>query len=90
MRTSLNKIKEIEEYLMGQMAPEDTLLFEVDMLLDNEFSDDVQLQQITYAIVRKYGRQKIKAEIIAVQENLKKAQKHKGFMQRITNLFKNH
>ncbi|MET1053785.1 MAG: hypothetical protein ABWY16_00615 [Pedobacter sp.] len=86
----MNKIKEIEEYLMGQMAPEDTLLFEVDMLLDNEFSDDVQLQQITYAIVRKYGRQKIKAEIIAVQENLKKAQKHKGFMQRITNLFKNH
>jgi hypothetical protein len=88
MRTSLNNIKTIDDYLLGRMAPEDALLFEADMLLNSDLSDDVEYQQSTYSIIRKYSRQNIKTEIKAVQETLATAPEHLGFMRRIVNLFK--
>lgn len=88
MRTSLNNIKAIDDYLIGNMAPGDTLLFEAKMLLNGDLSRDVLHQQNTYSIIRQYGRQSIKAEIKAVQQTLATAPQHQRFMQRIVNLFK--
>jgi hypothetical protein len=88
MRTSLNNIKAIDDYLLGHMAPGEALLFEAKMLLNSSLVDDVRFQQSTYSIVRKYSRQSIKAEILAVQETLATAPEHRGFTQRIANLFK--
>ena len=88
MRTSLNNIKTIDEYLFGSTPPGDRLLFEAKMLLNSDLADDVQHQKNTYAIVRQYGRQSIKAEIKAVQQTLATAPQHHNFMQRIVNLFK--
>jgi hypothetical protein len=88
MRTSLNNIKAIDDYLSGRLVPGETLLFEANMLLNIDLTDDVQQQQNTYAIIRQYSRKKIKAEIMAVQETLATAPQHRGFMQRIAQLFK--
>jgi hypothetical protein len=88
MRTSLNNIKIIEDYLLGRMAPEDSLLFEASMLLNNDLSDDVKYQQISYSIIREYSRQNIRTEIKAVQEILATSPEHAGFMRSIANLFK--
>ena len=88
MRTSLNNIKVIDDYLLGSMPPGDALLFEANKLLNSDLASDIQHQQNTYAIIRQYGRQKIKAEIMDVQKTLTTAQRHRGFMQRIANLFK--
>ena len=88
MRTSLNNIKAIEDYLLGNMAPCDALLFEANSLLDGELARSIQHQQNAYAIIRQYGRKSIRAEIMAVQQTLTIAPKHSGFMQRIANLFK--
>ena len=90
MRTSLNNIKAIDGYLLGLMAPGDTLLFEANLLLNNDLAVDTQHQQNTYIIIRQYGRQKIKAEIMAVQTILATAPQHRGFMHSIANLFKKH
>lgn len=87
MRTSLNNIKAIDDYLLGSMAPGDALLFEAKILLNSDLREDVQVQQSTYALIRQYGRQSIKAEIMAVQQTLTTAPQHYGFMQRIKNLF---
>jgi hypothetical protein len=87
MRTSLNNIKAIDDYLLGRMGPGDALLFEANMLLNSDLTDDIQHQQNTYAIIRKYSRQNIKAEIMAVQATLATAPQHRGFMQGIANLF---
>lgn len=87
MRTSLNNIKAIDDYLLGSMAPGDALLFEANLVLNNDLREDVQLQQSIYTIVRQYGRQSIKAEIMAVQQTLSTAPQHQGFMRRIKNLF---
>ena len=88
MRTSLNNIKIIDDYLLGRMAPEDLPLFEANMLLNSDLSDDVKYQQSTYSIIRQYSRQNIKSEIKAIQETLAKAPEHVGFMRSIGNLFK--
>ncbi|WP_158797993.1 hypothetical protein [Pedobacter sp. L105] len=88
MRTSLNNIKAIEDYLSGRLAPGDMLLFEANTLLNKDLINDIQHQQNTYALVRQYSRQKLKDEIIAVQKILATAPQHSGFMKRITNLFK--
>lgn len=90
MRTSLNNIKAIDDYLLGRMEPDDALLFEVNMLLNSNLVIDVKYQQSTYSIIRKYSRQNIKAEIMAVQETLATAPQYRGFMQQIANLFKKH
>lgn len=87
MRTSLNNIKTIDDYFLGCMAPDDRLLFEANMLLNSNLTNDVQHQQSAYAVIRLYSRQKIKAEIMAVQETLATEPQHQGFMQRIAKLF---
>jgi hypothetical protein len=88
MRTSLNNTKGIDDYLLGNMAPGDMLLFEAKMLLYTHLTEDVLHQQNTYSIIRQYGRQSIKAEIKAVQQTLTTAPQHQSFMRRIVNLFK--
>jgi len=88
MRTSLNKIKTIDDYFLRRMPHGDALLFEANTLLNNYLADDVKHQLNTYAIISQYSRQKIKEEIIAVQKTLFTAPQHRGFIHRITNLFK--
>ncbi|GAA3945295.1 hypothetical protein GO495_30950 [Chitinophaga oryziterrae] len=88
MRTSLNNIKAIDDYLLGHMAPADAILFEANILLNNDLINEIQHQQSAYEIIRQYSRQKIKDEIVAVQEKLAAAPQYRGYMQRIANLFK--
>ena len=88
MRTSLNNIKAIDDYLLGNLPAGDALVFEANSLLNNELANNIEHQQKTYTIIRQYGRQQIKAEIIAVQNSLTTAPQHRGFMQRIIDLFK--
>lgn len=89
MRTSLNNIKAIDDYLLGHMEAGDTALFEANMLLNSDLADAIKHQQNTYSMIKEYGRQNIKAEIAAIQEALGTAPQYRGFMQSIVNLFKN-
>lgn len=90
MRTSLNNIKAIDDYLFGRLAPDDALLFQAKVLLNSDLMEDVQIQQETYAMIRKYSRQQIRAEIMAVQDTLTTQPQYQGFMQRMANFFKKH
>ncbi|RFZ81838.1 hypothetical protein DYU05_18635 [Mucilaginibacter terrenus] len=84
----MNNIKAIDDYLLNRLAPADALLFEANTLLNVDLAADVKHQQNTHSMVREYGRQAIKAEIIAVQKTLAEAPQHRNFMQRIAHLFK--
>jgi len=88
MRTSLNNIKTIEDYCFGRMANGDALLFEANVLLNKKLAEDVTQQGITYEVIKKYSRKKIREEIMAVKNKLVAVPEHQGFMQRIINLFK--
>jgi len=90
MRTSLNNIRAIEDHIFGRTDPGEALLFEANMVLNNGLRDDVQHQQNTYAVIKQYSRQQLKAEIATAQHKLENEPQHRGFMQRIINLFKKH
>lgn len=90
MRTSLNNIKAIDDHLFGRTAPADTLLFEANLILNSSLRDEVQQQQNAYAVISRYSRKQLRAEIAAVQQQLQTQPQHRGFMQRIINLFKKH
>jgi hypothetical protein len=88
MRTSLNNTKIIDDYLLDHMDPGDAVLFQAQMLLSTALTENVLIQQQTYAVIKQYSRKKIKAEIIAVQAQLATEPQHRSFMQSISNLFK--
>lgn len=87
MRTSLNEIREIEEYLLEYSPPECRLVFDARMLLQPELQEKVIEQKQIYDLVKKYSRKQLKTEIEAVHDKLFTAPEHKTFRQRIFNLF---
>ncbi|MCE7993979.1 MAG: hypothetical protein HEP71_18465 [Roseivirga sp.] len=87
MRTSLNEIEHIERHLSDRLPGEESLLMEARMCLDMELAQKVSLQEETYALVRQYGRKKLKAEIMLVEKKLFTSPGYAGFKQRILSLF---
>ena len=89
MRTSLIETGLIEEHLMQQSEPGDSLVFEVRLLLEPELHEKMQWQQETYRMVKLYGRDQLKQEIEAVHQKLFTQAEHLSFSQKIRRLFTN-
>lgn len=87
MRTSLNEIKSIEQHLLQEQQPEDALLFEAHLILDDELQENVQWQQQVYQLVRAYGRKQLRAEIESVHQQLFTQARHRSFRQKVLRLF---
>lgn len=87
MRTSLNEIHHIEQHLLGQLPNEESLLMEAKMSLNPDLAQKVALQEETYALVKQYGRKKLRAEIVQVEKRLFTSPGYLSFRQRIMNLF---
>ncbi|MDR0265732.1 MAG: hypothetical protein LBJ04_21140 [Sphingobacterium sp.] len=88
MMTSWNETQQIEAYIFEIAQPEDVLLFEAKLLLDEELADKVTAQQKTYAAIRQFGRKQLKMEIEAVQQRLFTHPQHNSFSQKIIRLFR--
>ncbi|HEY8935627.1 MAG TPA: hypothetical protein VIM65_10425 [Cyclobacteriaceae bacterium] len=52
------------------MKPEETLLFRVKLILNPVLQIQLSLQRKVYDLIRLYGRQNLKSEIISVQEKI--------------------
>ncbi|GAB5525905.1 MAG: hypothetical protein Roseis2KO_37770 [Roseivirga sp.] len=87
MRTSLNEIQQIERHLLGQTSNEESLLMEAKMSLNPDLAEKVIIQQESYALIREYGRKKLRAEIGQVERKLFESPGFKSFRQRIFDLF---
>jgi len=87
MTTSWNETQQIEAIIMGTASPDETLLFEARLMLDNQFAEKVMWQNKAYHIVKQYGRMKLKAEIETVHQQLFTRPQHMGFSQKIRQLF---
>ncbi len=88
MRTSLNEIQHIEKHLLGDLPKEESLLLQAKMALDPDLNEKVTLQAETYAMVRAYGRKKLRTEIDRVEKKLFETSKYAGFRHRILSLFR--
>jgi hypothetical protein len=70
MMTSLNKLQEIEGFVLRKADAGDALVFEARMIVDPSLVHDIALQKEAYAVIHQYGRRKLKAELEAVHQQL--------------------
>ncbi len=70
MRTSLNNIKEAENFISEKLDPAESVLFNAKMVLDPLLRFNVAAQQKVYSLIRLYGRKKIKSEVEAVHAKI--------------------
>lgn len=88
MRTSLNKLQDIEGFVLKTADRSDRLVFEARMIVNPELTEEVTLQKEAYAIVQHYSRRKLKAELEEVHQTLFTQPAHQRFRQKILALFK--
>jgi hypothetical protein len=87
MRTSLNDIQQIDDYLLRYAGEADRALFEARLILQPALRESLLWQQKTYAIVRQYSRSQLKAEIETVHQHLFTEPEHIPFRRKIMALF---
>lgn len=89
MRTSLNEIKKIEDYLHKKTDLADRLLFEANMVLNKDLNEKVEMQKEVCQLVNIYGRKRLKVELEAIHHQLFNDQEHISFRNSILRLFSN-
>lgn len=88
MKTSVNDTRQIDLYLLKQLAPEDKLLMDARFVLNTDLHEILQWQQQVHALVQMRGRKQLKAQIKTVEEKLFTAPEHVSFRERVWRLFK--
>ena len=88
MKISWNDTRRIERYLDNKLSEEEKILFEAQLVLDPHFKLHVRLQKQIHALIKLYGRRKMKAEIGKIHHKLFQNPEHVIFQQRIQQLFK--
>ena len=87
MRTSLNDIQQIDDYLLQYASQADRVLFEARLLVQPALQEDLAWQQRTYEIVKEYSRAQLKAEIESVHQQLFTEPEHISFRRKIMAIF---
>jgi hypothetical protein len=88
MRTSLNDIKVIDDYLLDQLPVASRVAFEARLKHDAMLRLNVFLQQKVYALLKVYHRQKIKQKAEAVHDEIFQGSDHGAFRDSIHKIFK--
>lgn len=87
MRTSLNEIKEIEDYLLKTSPVDERLVFDAQMILNPELKTNLTLQRQSYLMINLYGKKQLKTELEKVHRKLFSEKKHQGFRKKIIGFF---
>lgn len=90
MRTSLNDIKQAEDFLSGELKPQDSVLMRARLLIDPVLRMNLAIQQKVYALVKLYGRRKLKEEIEDVHTKIFQDPGRVAYREKITQLFSKH
>lgn len=88
MQTSSIETCEIEAHLSGAQQPEESLIFQAKLILQPDLADKLRWQQKTYRLLQFYSRQKLRAEILDVENILFNDALHLSFRQKVFKLFK--
>jgi len=88
MRTSLNELQMLEQYLAHQLEPQDNLLIEAKLLVDKRLQDKLYWQRRSYQLVKTYGREQLRQQLNRVEEELFTEPAHKRFVHKIKQYFR--
>jgi len=70
MRTSLNEIREIEQFLLGRLDGEDALVFEARLLTNPVLRVNTVIQQKIHMLIKVFHRKRLKQELRAIHTDL--------------------
>jgi len=87
MKTSLNEIRQTENFLSGKLSGEESFVYEALMLINPLLKLNTHLQKKIYSLVKMYGRKKTKEEIEIIHQNLFNHPDQIRFQQNIHHLF---
>lgn len=55
MRSELNEVYLIDQYLLGRLSKEDEQVFEANLLLDEAIAEKVEAQRTAHRLIRRYA-----------------------------------
>lgn len=84
----MNETQQLEAYLNGEMSPENKLLMEVHLVLNEGLKDKLRWQEKTYTLIKESGRRQLKQEIENVHQRLFSEKKFESFRKKIQSIFK--
>ncbi len=87
--TILREVKKIDEYLLGKMDLESSLLFEAQMALDSSLAIRVNYQRRLYKLIRLTGRREMKSDVERIYRHLFNDASKAEFRKKILKLFSN-
>lgn len=87
MRTSLNDIKNDDDYLQGKLSPGDSLFFQARMIVDPFQRMKVLMLKKVHVLVKMYGRNKLKSELDELHNRIFHHPEKRLFRQRIEKIF---
>lgn len=56
MRSELNEVYLIDQYLLGRLSKEDEQVFEANLLLDEAIAEKLEAQRMAHRLIRRYAR----------------------------------
>lgn len=56
MRSELNEVYLIDQYLLGRLSKEEEQLFEANLLLDDAIAEKLEAQRTAHRLIRRYAR----------------------------------
>ena len=83
----MNETALIDRYLLGQLSPEDRVLFEARLLIDDALAEKTVAQERLHTIVVQSARRQLKREIAAAEQHVFKHPAHRPFQALIRRIF---
>ena len=87
MRTSLKRIEQIEDHLLGTASTEDRLLFEARTVIDPQLAEETAWQKRTYGLIQSMGRSELVHEIEGIHVKLFSTPQYSWFREKVLKLF---
>ncbi|MDT3403116.1 hypothetical protein [Mucilaginibacter terrae] len=88
MKISVSDSRQIDLYLLKQLAPQDKLLMDARFVLNPALHQTLQWQYQVHVLVQMRGRKQLKEQIKAVEEKFFIAPEYISFRERIWRLFR--
>ena len=70
MRSELNEVYLIDQYLHGLLSQEDKQVFEANLLLDEAIAEKLEAQRTAHRLIRRYARKEERRRLEAIYQLL--------------------
>lgn len=72
MRSELNEVYLIDQYLLGRLSKEEEQVFETNLLLDEAIAEKLEAQRIAHRLIRSYARKEERRQLEEIYQLLLK------------------